>query len=601
MLISGFKIKFLKQRRALGAVSLLALFFCFFPADSGAWQEDFNKSIQIDNVEFGKVSFVGFRLSEEALIRVNGKAVGDYHEEQLFSYGWILDAESRVVVWEMEFDEAASIERIRFGKSRLNLVVYDEYIRLPAGYYEMCYFMEQPDIYFDSSRISEFMRNLFSDKKSYDESRKMFSGIGLTLFGQSGVLDSESIESMPFNKKIILRLGPAQDNNLYKQQFRLNQDREIRIYALGEFASFSSSGNDYGWIIDASTGKVIWEMHRRVTRYAGGNDKNRSTDIIINMKKGDYEVFYQTDGSHAYDAWNATPPNDPRFWGLSLLTDDKVEDTKSIELYTSESEEEPVIQFVKIRDEENISQGFSIEKEIRLHIYAIGESNYSLSELVDFAWIIDADSRAKVWEMNIENSDWAGGHKKNRMYNGIVSFSPGNYILYFYSDDSHSYNSWNTPPPFDPGNWGITLTLADKSDKDQNIKKFNARDYTSKNIIAQQICVRDNARIRKKFVLAEPTTVRIYSIGEGDFGEMNDFGWIERADNEQIMWEMTFRTTKNAGGAEKNRVADTTIMLDQGEYYLYYVTDGSHAFGDWNEAPPADQEGWGISLYRVKR
>jgi hypothetical protein len=43
-------------------------------------------------------------------------------------------------------------------------------------------------------------------------------------------------------------------------------------------------------------------------------------------------------------------------------------------------------------------------------------------------------------------------------------------------------------------------------------------------------------------------------------------------------------------------VVDEVIHLGKGDYIVYAVTDGSHAFGDWNASPPHTPEKWGISL-----
>jgi hypothetical protein len=81
---------------------------------------------------------------------------------------------------------------------------------------------------------------------------------------------------------------------------------------------------------------------------------------------------------------------------------------------------------------------------------------------------------------------------------------------------------------------------------------------------------------------------------------MYDYGWIENAKTKKVVWEMTYRKTDPAGGARKNRMFDDTIMLDKGEYIVYFVTDGSHSFKDWNAARPRDPSHWGITIREVK-
>jgi len=117
-------------------------------------------------------------------------------------------------------------------------------------------------------------------------------------------------------------------------------------------------------------------------------------------------------------------------------------------------------------------------------------------------------------------------------------------------------------------------------------------------MIEQIVTARNNADEQKKFTIDRPTRVRVYAIGEGQKRSMYDFGWIESAAKGVTVWEMTYGMTFPAGGARKNRMVNTTIMLEKGEYYLRYQSDDSHSYGDWNEDPPDDQQFWGITLYK---
>ena len=78
---------------------------------------------------------------------------------------------------------------------------------------------------------------------------------------------------------------------------------------------------------------------------------------------------------------------------------------------------------------------------------------------------------------------------------------------------------------------------------------------------------------------------------------MSDWGWISDKKTGATVWEMTYSMTNHAVGARKNRMVNTTVILDKGEYVLHYETDDSHAYSDWNSDPPEDPEYWGITLY----
>ena len=87
-------------------------------------------------------------------------------------------------------------------------------------------------------------------------------------------------------------------------------------------------------------------------------------------------------------------------------------------------------------------------------------------------------------------------------------------------------------------------------------------------VVAQLVQVLDNEDKTVEFSLPSSQQVRIFSIGEGQAGEMFDYGWIENADKSLAVWEMQEPKTTHAGGAGKNRKVDVVITLEQGRYKL---------------------------------
>jgi CubicO group peptidase (beta-lactamase class C family) len=116
-------------------------------------------------------------------------------------------------------------------------------------------------------------------------------------------------------------------------------------------------------------------------------------------------------------------------------------------------------------------------------------------------------------------------------------------------------------------------------------------------VIAQIVQVLDNEDKSVEFKLASSQDVRIFAVGEGQAGEMFDYGWIEDVDKGSRVWEMREATTVHAGGAGKNRKVDVQITLPAGNYKLHYKSDDSHAFDHWNSLPP-DINFWGIAVYK---
>jgi hypothetical protein len=209
---------------------------------------------------------------------------------------------------------------------------------------------------------------------------------------------------------------------------------------------------------------------------------------------------------------------------------------------------------------------------------------------------MDAGTRNKVWTMDVDRTSHGGGASKNRYLDEIITLPKGNYVVTYVTDDSHSYGEWNDDPPFDPDHYGITVMGAGDNFSSAYVSKYvEERD---KNVIAQIVRVGDDADRTERFSLNRTTRVRIYSIGEGQNREMYDYGWIEDARTGNVVWEMTYAMTFYAGGGRKNRMVNTTVLLEKGDYRLRFRSDDSHSFGDWNVDPPDDPQYWGITLYR---
>ncbi|HLF82960.1 MAG TPA: serine hydrolase, partial [Blastocatellia bacterium] len=141
------------------------------------------------------------------------------------------------------------------------------------------------------------------------------------------------------------------------------------------------------------------------------------------------------------------------------------------------------------------------------------------------------------------------------------------------------------------------------ADSSQMFKAYSALyarglpgDLGSRKALAEIIRVQDNADQTAEFTLSQEQSVRVFAIGEGQTGEMFDYGWIEDEKTGKRIWEMKQPETKPAGGAPKNRLIDASVTLPVGKYRLRYKSDDSHSFDNWNAFPPAINF-WGIALY----
>ena len=557
----------------------------FLAVVSGLWARDV-KVYEVRDFRHRDLSEQGISLKKDLHLKIEAWGMSGRWDENLLAYGWIVDSQTRKVVWKMTTKYAS--ERRRDYRRKV-----EEEIQLPAGQYEV-YFTGYPRWgnwgrgYRDfgdflSDLFGGFQRNWRTEAKSW----------GLALSVDEKDQDAVALTGIPEDGEgTIVQLIALGDDEFEKQGFSLSRETRIRVYAVGE--GDDGEMYDYGWIVDASSGDKVWEMKYRATDWAGGAEKNRTVDETMTLPKGDYMVYFVTDGSHSYDEWNRLPPHDPRYCGITLWgVEQGFQKDLVVKPYDLEKNGRTIVDITRVDDDRFEEEQFTLTKPARVRIRCLGEYGYS-DRFVDYGYILDAKTRETIWEMKRRNTDHAGGAKKNRMFDGVVSLKPGNYEVYYVTDGSHSYRRWNAGPPYNPEAWGISLWGVGEDFDPESVTSY--REEENPDLLVQIVRVGDHERIRRRFSLTNPTRVRIYAIGEGDDDEMYDYGWIEN-ERGRIVWKMEYWDTERAGGAKKNRMVNEVVRLDEGDYEVRYRTDGSHSFEDWNASPPLDPAHYGITVW----
>ena len=538
---------------------------------------------EIRRVGAYEVKSDGFILESNQDVSIHAVAATDRYRG-IGTSAWILDKATRTVVWKLR--NAKQHKRSR------DLADYDDVVQLPKGDYEV-YYAAYPEPSDGVQNFGDFMELL--SNKIFDGRRRgrEYDDLSITVHGRGKAVGSDAVDrwQQEMKKNAVVSLTALWDNDYVHQGFVLEKPAEVTIYALGEIQD--ESMDDYGWIINAKSGKRVWEMNPGNLRNAGGASKNRMTRETLQLPAGQYVAYFVTDGSHSYREWNAPPPYDPSFWGLTVWVNDEAQRkyAKTFE-YKPAEEKNVIADLTRLGDHESRSKPFTLRKGMDVRIYALGEGQDR--EMADYGWIVDASTRRKVWRMEYDQTSHAGGDKKNRLVDKVIHLDKGSYVVHFVTDDSHSYHHWNSSPPFDPEHWGIMISSTDERFDPKDVSTVEERDNSS--VLASILRVGNDERRRKEFSLSQTTDVRVYSVGEGRDGEMYDYAWIEDASSGKVVWKMKYRTTDQAGGASKNRLFDGTISLPAGRYIVFYETDDSHAYDDWNDTPPDDPEGWGVTV-----
>jgi hypothetical protein len=583
--------------------------------------------VSLRDMSTTELKYAGIEVPRTTTFRIVARGAGGGHcatdddrskknrEGELYAYGWILNADTRAVAWEMHRDNTS---RSRDDRT------FEGDVTLQRGSYEI-YFAATTFTYISTFKnigmnVDHREKQLFNFGERTSNSRgvkKLFEGWFDKWFDDKDVRDefeqrakewgidisvderaSSGIGKFTPPKEfsnVVLKATKAGENAYVRKSFALAEATTLSVYALGEGLRGDYELVDYGWIINNGDRSRVAQMKWSECEYAGGTTKNVVCRRDVSLPKGEYTVYYVTDNSHSMADWNCAPPNDPLNYGFTLVA--KSERDKA-NFKTIDFKEDAGVVFVKLTkvgDSEARSEAFTLKQDTKVRVYALGERDNNARQMADYALILDARTRARVWKMEADATIHAGGASKNRLVDEVITLPKGSYIVQYNTDDSHAHNDWNSDPPYDQEHYGVTLSLVGEKADRSIVGKYT--DPRETGIIAQFIRVRDDEKKDVNFKLDKRTKIRVYALGEGVNREMADWGWITDAKSGTSVWEMTYSMTSHAGGARKNRMVNTTIILDKGSYTLHYETDDSHAFGDWNSDPPEDAEYWGITLY----
>ena len=555
------------------------------------------QEISLRDFTANKISCAGFTLNSDKKIVIEAIGAGgdktikrtkvrEADPQNMFAYAWIINSKSRELVWRMtpgntESDWwGAKYNRKFEGEVMLEKGEYELYFSTVRPYY-----IVMDDGFFS---LKGLWNKILGDEDWWDEhSEKWY----VTVTNVDRVFDESAVKKyqQAVKRSAIIEMTHFGEQKSLKKGFSFKKPIRVKIYAIGE--GWDGEMFDFAYIVDANSRERIWQMDFHKTEHAGGGLKNRITRDVITLNEGDYLVYFQSDQGHSYDNWNANPPYDPQFWGVTISGADENFDKTAIYKY-EEIKGEVIAEMTRLGDYEEVFEGFTLDKAMNVRIYAIGEGNDN--EMHDFGWIENARTGRRVWEMKYRDTQHAGGAQKNRRFDDVIRLDKGSYLAFFRTDDSHSYRDWNQTAPIDQEGWGMTLYTVARGDE-KYIKKYDPDD--DKNLLIQIVRVGDDEEIEKQFTLDRDQDIRIYAIGEGDRDEMYDYGWIEDYNTGKTIWKMRYRDTRNAGGASKNRLFDGTIRLTRGTYVVYYISDSSHSYRDWNATPPRDRRSWGITIY----
>lgn len=557
--------------------------------------------VVISDLDDGQLKHEAFSLSLGTGVHISatGSTTSDTALEPLAAYGWILNRETREVVWQMEPSNT------RRGKG--TLVRTRDSLSLDPGTY---------DVY-------------FSTYGPTPTARRSVSFLGLRHHWKQDA-DAWSLSLQPDKDvpvKMLLHedaqvLAPHTDQTVWSSApmgrklrtkihlFEVIRTTPLNIYAIGELCKGSPC--DYGWIEDVKTSEKTWELKWSNTQPAGGWTTNRMFRGTIMLSPGIYRATFEIDRAHAYPDWRANPPFDPAAWGITL----GAPDLSAITEFDPWTRRTPLISLIRVPNDDLRSAQFTVNRPTRFIVSALGEISKGGS-LYDYGWIENNTSGDRVWEMSREKSQPAPGENKgsNRVETDFIKLLPGTYSLSYQTDGSHAFGDWRNGEPNHSERWGVTLFPFEKTLPSGAFDLLapsqpGLADLPSSPLpppsslgagerIVNLTRIGNYKHVSAPMHLSRSTQLHIYAIGEISRSGRYDYGWIERADTGETVWKMTLQNTQHAGGVERNRRFDGVISLPQGAYIVYFKTDYAHAFGDFEDDAPDDASHWGITVDRL--
>lgn len=394
------------------------------PSEAGASATALWSALELGNSETREYSF-----SAAAPVHLTIAACGEFVDAPL-DFGWIENLSTGAPVWDMRDAPATPA-----GGSVKNRRV-DAEIDLPPGPYRVVY---------QTNEQHAFGR--WEGNPPYDPS----------CWGMQVTADPSDAAS-PFDPWAqlprIVELTRVGNDALVSEGFTVERPLRVIVEVNGEG---SSKMFDYGWLLDRSTDTRVWEMKAEETAPAGGSDKNRRVQALLELQPATYAAFFRTDDSHAYGAWNDAEPDYPERWGLTVFSLDPSNVPEStplaIDPETGKASDDMLVNLTHVGNDALLDQAFSLTDTTEVHVVSTGE--ILLRDRFDYGWITRGDRI--VWEMTRDNTVYAGGANKNRRFDGHLVLPPGEYVAHFQTDDSHAYGSFSDRPPDDPTAWGILI------------------------------------------------------------------------------------------------------------------------------------------------
>lgn len=426
-------------------------------------------AVRLEKPRAGELLAAPFAVGAPVEVVVEAVGCVPKVSDEYLATAWILDAGTRRPVWSLDGRERELAPDDRY------LRVADDRLRLAPGRYVLYLFGgtqgrgEAPFRHFSNvlNDLADLINRESPGRNPQPYLDRCFAAVLPAPGAAAGALspltapDGSTAPGGPA-AGALLDLTRAPGDTALARAFRLARPTSLRLRAYAETGRDSTRLLDYAWIEDAATGAPAWLPDGAAMQRAGGARKNRIFAGEVRLPAGDYVAHFVTDDTHAWGAWNATPPPDPDAWGLALFPGAGCVASDLQPLAPDAVRRGPgrLAGLTMARNDEDRRQDFTLAGATRVHIEALLEGLGG--DMADRAWIAESATGRKVWTLDYDATTPAGGAAKNRRFTGEIDLPAGSYTAHVRCDGSHAFGSWNDDPPPESWRWGLTVTMAGK-------------------------------------------------------------------------------------------------------------------------------------------
>lgn len=413
------------------------------------------------------------------------------------------------------------------------------------------------------------------------------------------VLSAIRLLSGPPKARGVIELHVDRHEGLSSAGFETRDAIPIVIHAVGSVGDGADAPElaVYGWILNESTRNPIWVMDSASINRIEGDLAIVEADTIL-LEPGRYAAFL-TSHWDLVSRYRRSATRNREKWNMVIRAANEDVELWARPVTVMNDNADAFWSAAPLENDAHQEFFFEVHRQDQLDIYAVGQLDAeSASPLTDYSWIEDVHSGRPVWHLSLDNTEWAGGARENRMFRGSITMQPGVYRVVARTNGRHAFKDWEDNPPYDPSAWGITLTTGNSS----AFTRFDPWMDADRDPIISVTRVGDDESHSHRFRVSEPTSVVVWAMGEitSEDGLWDVATLSQSVGGQDVeVWTMDYQSSIHGGGGSKNRVAVKFLQLNPGDYQLDYTSDGSHSYDHWNDDPPNHQERWGVTLFPV--